>query len=188
MLNTSFAQEAPFGLYWGENLSKLKSRGLSLEELTKDGSLVFYQTKQTPKDLSIAERYLLVIHDDYGLQKIVASSEKITNDITGSDGKKTYEQIKRAINEKYGAPKEFFEFSGRKLYKDHDEFYQCLKYDGCGAWISYWDLGTRGAIAVQLKGVSRGVGSIVLTYEGPNWSKGLREAREAKSLKDKGAL
>ena len=65
-------------------------------------------------------------------------SEDITNDAFGSKGKEMYDDIKSKLKNKYGEPTENFEFVGLRLYDESDEFYQCLSYDGCGMWTSFF--------------------------------------------------
>lgn len=188
LTNLALAQEGPFGLNWGDTAQQIKSKGSLLVESKRDGSFVFYKTNKLPKHVSIAETYSLIIHDKYGLQKAALFSKNITNDIYGTKGKETYSQFKEALVEKYGSAKNSYEYTGRKLYEDSDEFYQCLRYQGCGTYFTYWDLGDKGAISTELKGVSRGVGFFSLNYEGPNWSKAVDEEKSKETSKDKSAL
>jgi hypothetical protein len=183
--NFAIAQEAPFGLYWGEDAQKIKSRSVVLIEKRRDGAFTQYHTTSTPRHLSSTETYSLLVHDRYGLVKITSYSRNISNDIAGIDGKRIYNELKAAISDKYGPAKDQFEYSGRKLYKEYDEFYQCLRYQGCGTWSSFWgNAEGRGAISVELKGLTRGVGFVVLSYEGPNFDKAIEE----RTTTDKGVL
>ena len=78
-----------------------------------------------------------------------------------------------ALTEKYGKPKSSYHNVGVRLFKDPDEFYQCLAYDGCGFWVDVFDLPDR-AILLKLNGLSRGTGFITLAYEAqPEWSKAM---------------
>lgn len=186
--NVSFSQEGPFGLYWGEDASKIKGRNVTLEEQKREGAFAIYTTANVPKSISIAEGYSLIVHDRYGLQKVSLVSKDIANDPSGREGKDTYAQFKRSIAEKYGPASNSVERFGVKLYKEYDEFYQCLKYDGCGVWVTFWDLGAKGMIALQIKGLARGRGFLSLAYEGPNWSRAVDEKDALNSSKDKNAL
>lgn len=184
----AYSQEGPFGLYWGESESQIKARGVSLVQNKRDGEFVFFRTNKTPKNLSVADVYSLIVHDRYGLQKVTSYSKDVKDDITGSEGKKLYSQFKDSISEKYGSPKDSIEYSARRLYREYDEFYQCLRYTGCGNWSTFWNLDDKGVISIELKGLGRGVGFIILSYEGPNWSRAVDENKNQSSSKDKNAL
>lgn len=105
------------------------------------------------------------------------SSQDVTNDITGSSGKKLYFKAKDSLTKKYGEPKAY-EQIGTKLYKKYDEFYQCLRYAGCGMWTSLWQRPEGGMVLVELKGKVRGTGYLSMSYESKKWSDVLK-AREA---------
>ncbi|MDX5364592.1 MAG: hypothetical protein LPJ91_10605 [Pseudazoarcus pumilus] len=184
----SFSQEGPFGLYWGESSAEIKVRGVDLIQTDRDGDFVFYSTNKAPKHFSDAEFYALVVHLKYGLQKVTMVTKDIKGDITGSSGKGRYSEIKLAISQKYGSSEGSFEYSGRRLFDGYDEFYQCLRYDGCGSWVSFWKIDQGGRISLELKGLSRGEGYLMLTYEGPIWEQAVDERNVRKSSSDKDAL
>ncbi len=66
------------------------------------------------------------------------------------------------LTKKYGKPSSHLEISGQELYKDYDEFYQCLGYSGCGAYFSVYNF-SGGTIGLELIGQSRGEGFLKLT-------------------------
>ncbi len=67
------------------------------------------------------------------------------------------------MDEKYVFDKEY-KITGVSLYKESDEFYECLKYPGCGTWMSSYNTSSK-KISLQLIGKSRGVGYIRIIME-----------------------
>ncbi len=186
----TFAADGPLGLSWGLSVPQVNKLSSGLKALKTDGKFTIYTTTNLPKNLSFAESYNLTFHSNFGLQKIVIIGKTINSDPTGNEGKKTYSELKNSITERYGLPsnKYSMETIGNKLYKEYDEFYQCLKYQGCGAWSSLWDLNENGTIALEIKGLSRGSGYLILSYEGPKWSEAVDMHRNERSSVDKSAL
>ena len=163
----SIQVEAPFGLGWGANRQSLEAMSITLSECTTDGRLEFCYADNLPKSASMADKYVLILDKEFGLQKVMMLSKDITSDATGSEGKELYGNVKSNLANKYNEPKSY-EYSGIKLYDEYDEFYQCLAYDGCGAWLAIWDVD--GGIVLELKGLGRGKGYLKLTYESPKWA------------------
>lgn len=162
--------EAPFGLSWGENKSAVENKGVNLQASGGKGRMTSYKTNHLPNDLSIAEQYTLIFDTEYNLQKIILISKDIDSDLYGSEGKKIFADLKSKLAQKYGNPIDGLEMVGRELYREQDEFYQCLAYEGCGYWIAIFEDKKQGVVvSLELKGVNRGKGYIAITYEGPNW-------------------
>lgn len=183
--STSFAQEvqAPFGLTWGMLQDEFAG-----SECTKQDALTLCTVTDVPRPISIGESYILIFAPNRGLQKVSMIGVTIDNDITGSEGKESYATFKSALADRYGTPDEF-EWSGRELYDEYDEFYQCLRYQGCGYWTSIWHgENIDGTVAIELKGLQRGEGYITLTYESKDWSTVVDEAEAATRENDLDAL
>ena len=181
--------DAPFGLTWGMSKAEVESLGVTLLESSSEGSIAFYRTDELPIDLSNAEIYSLVIEEDRGLQKVTMVSDNIENDAYGDEGKRVYNRLKTALIDKYGEPDSDFEFVGGTLWDEDDEFYQCLAYDGCGGWASFFINESAGeSVFISLEGLSRGTGYIKLAYEGPEWGAVVDEADAAKASQDASAL
>jgi hypothetical protein len=161
--------EAPFGLEWGIFEKDFKAKGI-VASCETSGSLISCKASVVPQSVSVADNYLLVLDSKSGLQKVVMIGKTIDGDLYGSQGKLAYQSIKSNIEKKYSSPKSF-EYVGRELYRDSDEFYQCLAYDGCGQWVSFWSVGDDkgGSVALYLNGLSRGQGYIRLGYESKDW-------------------
>jgi hypothetical protein len=111
----------------------------------------------------------------------------LTSDIYGTEGKKTYNAIKRSLQKKYGDAETSVERIALKLYKESDEFYQCLSYDGCGYYLSYWE-GSFGGVELSINGLRRGEGWMKLMYDGPSWGMALERQKNQTSAADEGAF
>ena len=164
--------KAPFGFEWGQTKSDISSKGIDLTDCSVSESIPVEscQTKNAPKKFSKADFFFLYFASDEGLHKIAMLGQDIKSDAYGTNGKEQYRSLKTSLTKKYGKPSSVFEWTGRELYKDADEFYECLKYQGCGNHTSYWLEGVEGTIGLDLKGVSRGAGFLKLTYESKRWS------------------
>lgn len=134
--------------------------------------------------------------DGYGLSKVFVQGENITGDAYGTKGKAQYEKIKSSLVNKYpntdGYQINSYEWVGDKLYKESDEFYECLGYEGCGNYVSFITSSSdnieRGVVSIEIAGYRRGVGSIDLIYESEFWSEALDSAREKQNQADNDAL
>ena len=161
----------PFGLAWGMSESGLQKLGFN--QVSDSGGLKVFSSVSAPKAWSKAENYVAVTYQGR-LVKAAAVSMDFTDDIYGSEGKETYNQVKDLLTKKYGSPSKHYERVGGKLYDDSDEFYQCLDYSGCGAYLSIFDY-AGGVISVQLKGKRRGQGFLTIGYESPSFAVAKKE-------------
>ena len=186
----AFSSDGPFGTTWGQSVGELEKAGMvcSEKETDSDNDLVTCKTTSLFKDISIKDFYFLLFSKQYGLQKVVMFSSDVTGDITGREGKELYNKYKSVLTKKYSDPSFEWESVGRKLYKEYDEFYQCLAYDGCGNYVSHFKPKDGGLVAIELKGLSRGKGFMKLTYEGSKWIKHLDEVKNRKKEVDSDAL
>jgi len=182
-------QEGPFGLKWGSSIKEIKAKGIKLEKANSESVLSIYTTKKLPKNLSLADIYVLTFDKKYKLQNVAMLSKDISDDIYGADGKEKYLSIKEKLIKKYGAPSFEYEYIGRDLFDEADEFYQCLAYSGCGTWLSAFEPKVENFSAlIELKGMGRGKGYIELTYEGPSWSDVVDAMKSSASKSDDDAL
>lgn len=188
MPSLAFA-DAPFGLTWGMSKVEVEDLGVTLLDGNKERNLEIYQANELPIDLSNAEFYSLIFDENQGLQKVTMVSDTISSDAYGREGKSAYDRIKTALTDKYGAPSNDYNFIGLKLWDEPDEFYQCLAYDGCGGWASFFENNETGEVtALTLRGLRRGEGYLTLAYEGPGWAAALDEKDEAVEFQDRDAL
>jgi hypothetical protein len=179
--------EAMFGLRWGMTTAQVKASGVKLDFQEQEGDIKTYKAPSLPKGLSDFEGYALGFADDK-LAKIVAASKDITGDLTGSEGKARYEELKSMIAEKYGSPINERRRTGLKLFEDRDEFYECLKYDGCGAWAAWWEKPTV-FITIRVHGKRRGVGYIRIVAEAqPQWHQAMDALKSGRKNSDRQAF
>ena len=186
----AFAQEspsevqAPFGLKWGASQSEFSD----LTDCESKQSITFCKVNSVPKPLSDAESHRLAFDDKEGLVKIGYFGNQITGDPFGTEGVKRFNELKSALSSKYPkAEKQSFISMHKNLYRDSDEFYECLRYSGCGLYA--WGVSPgKGTIGLQIKGLSRGRGYIGLTYESPKWVEVIKKAKSSNQADDKDAL
>ena len=187
----------PSGMEWSKSQSEIKRSGLKLSDCKSalGGDIEYCDVTGHDKPISFAESYTVYFIKGYGLHKVLVSGKNITGDAYGSEGKASYSKILSSLNKKYpeedGYESASYEWIARELYKDSDEFYECLRYDGCGNWSSYingQDEISLGNFSVELEGLSRGTGYLSLTYESPNWGKYLDVVKNQESSRDDEAL
>jgi hypothetical protein len=179
--------EAPFGLEWGAEKEALRGDGIILSNCKSQGWVEFCTTESVPKNLSTAASYALYFSNKYGLQKVLMYGETITNDVYGTAGKDRYAKLKGALDSKYSGATSY-EYVGKSVYKESDEFFQCLDYDGCGNWSTYWTANLKGSVGLELLGLSRGSGFVLLSYEGELWSRAISEKDKVEDAADLEAL
>lgn len=173
----------PFGLSWDLTEKELKTMGFT--ESNEAGGLKILVSYSVPKAWSKGESYIAITHKGK-LVKVVAISKDITDDVYGTEGKELYESLKNLLSDKYGQP-ESNEIVGLDLFKDSDEFYQCLGYSGCGIYMSLYNY-AGGIIAVQIEGERRGEGYVKILYESPQFEQAKREIESGDLKSDSDAL
>lgn len=178
---------APFGLTWGQTQSEIRAMNIQLDCDPPSSRFTTCSATTMPSSVSFAEFYGLMFDRDEGLQKAILVGSDITNDVSGAKGKENFNSIRDVLANKYGEW-EGIETIGNDLYDEYDEFYQCLNYDGCGMWASYWQADAGGFVFLELVGQSRGTGYLKLTYESPSWSNLVDRASSETSSNDAGAL
>jgi hypothetical protein len=179
--------EAMFGLRWGMTIAQVKALGTPLTKVRGDRNMEIYKTESVPRPLSDGESYTMIFADGK-LAKVAAVTRNITGDPSGREGKDRFEAIKSSLQDKYGAPTMQKQTSGNKLYRDYDEFYQCLRYTGCGTWFALYETADK-VVMIELKGVSRGTGYLDISAEAnPQWSDALKIYKGRKTESDKDAL
>lgn len=179
--------EAMFGLRWGMSPSDVKSLNTILTKTKTERNLEIYSVTSLPKNVSDIEKYSLIFADEK-LVKISAIGKDILGDPRGTLGKERFDSIAKALTEKYGKADTNDRLIGNKLYKEYDEFYQCLGYSGCGMWMSIFET-TDKTIGLELKGIRRGTGYIYITTEAkPQWSEASNIYNSKKNSSDKDAL
>lgn len=169
---------APLGMNWGDSKEKIvKDYGASPAG-KNDSRLKLFSISSPPVKVSGYDEYYGVIDDQQGLVKIIIV-ENIKDDAYGAKGLEDYKKVKELLSKKYGKPDSQYEYMGRELYKENDEFYQCLAYQGCGAYSSFFKQPDGGDISLEVKGQRRGIGYITISYESVLFGKVLKEQEDA---------
>ena len=180
--------QAPFGFAWNQTESDLRRRGFEMACSTlKDVPVESCKVSTSPKKFSKADFFLIFFVPGEGLQKVAMYGKDITDDPYGSSGKEQYSALKASLTKKYGAPKTY-EWGATELYKDSDEFYECLAYQTCGSQSAYWTEEVTGTIALSINGVSRGKGYLSLKYESARWADLLDKMKSEMSAGDDDSL
>jgi len=181
---------APFGLAWGQSKSVVTAKGTQITGCTTIATgIESCRASNLPKEVSFGELYTLIFDSEKGLQKTLLAGVDITSDIYGREGKSKYNKLKNTFIKKYPSSEykhSSFEWIARNLYKDSDEFYECLRYEGCGSWKLF--VTGNGGVSVELKGSSRGTGYISLAHESPEWQDILGKAQSRKDESDMDSL
>lgn len=151
--------DAPIGLTWGVPISDIVSK-YKAKEIIEQNDLIIYELPNPPITLPNFTSYKLLAHKQLGLIKVVLS-EEITRDPYGVEGKNAYFKYKEALTKKYGKA-ESLEEIGLKVYRESDEFYQCLGYQGCGVYFSNFK---QSGISLLLEGNRHAEGKLKIIYE-----------------------
>lgn len=179
--------DAMFGLAWRESLGQIKKKGVVFTETTRQGTLVSVRTSELPKSLSYIESYYLLFDDKLGLVKIIAISKDFEKDVYGNKGKEKFDEIAAMLSKKYTQTEEVKKI-GLELWDKSDEFYQCLAYEGCGYWSSFFESSNK-SIMLKLNGDKRGVGYFQISVESiPDWEQAVASNKSKIAIKDADAL
>jgi hypothetical protein len=161
--------EPSFGLRWGMSPQEF---GSAFDEIDREteGDLLLITSSGTPDALPSNTDFLQAIFWEDRLIKFTWASDNFTGDLDGSEGKKAYSALAETLTRKHGRGEEIT-VSGRELYEEPDEFYECMKYDGCGAWLTYWSSPANedNVALLQLRGLGRGEGFLRYVVEHPDW-------------------
>jgi hypothetical protein len=177
---------APLGLSWGDSKEKLVKEYGAQPAAKNDTRLKLFLLSSPPVKVPGFDEFYGVIDDKLGLVKVVVI-ENIKDDAYGAKGIEDYKKLKDILSKKYGKADSQYEFIGRELYKDRDEFYQCLAYQGCGAYSAFYKPTGGGDIALEIKGQRRGIGYISINYESTLFDKVLDENKnDAKNQAEQG--
>jgi len=165
---------APLGLKWGESKESIIKNYGATSANKNESRLKLYSLTNPPIKVPGFDELYGVVDDKYGLVKVVMV-ESISNDAYGSHGIEQYKKYSAILTKKYGRPTDKFEYIGKKLYKESDEFYQCLNYQGCGSYSSFYKPTDKAVVGLELKGNRRGEGYLTINYESSLFDKVLQE-------------
>lgn len=169
--------DAPFGFKWGQKINMAKCT--NVKEVAP--GFVVCETATVSKPVQKMDFVLLAIYKG-ALVKITAFMKNVEGDPYGVKGTESYENMKSLLSKKYGEPVTATEFIGRELYQEPSEFYQCLKYDGCGMFFSVWGDSDESQVALELVGLGRGTGCLKIIYESNAFRKALAEIEQNEEM------
>lgn len=175
--------KAMFGLSWNMSPDQVRALGIKIVKQEDTKLMAIYKTDSLPQNHSKANYYYLIFFKDSLLGKIAMIGDEIIDDIYGTDGKRQFDLIYKQLSSSGYETIEKYCVTGVKVYNDPDEFYQCLRYDGCGVWTIFLK-NDNTMVVLELNGFGRGVGAIKLSAEAsPEWSHylDLKEKAENKS-------
>lgn len=180
--------QAPLGLKWGESKeSFIKNYNASLADNLQT-RMRLYTIGKVPVKVPGFQDFYALVDQKYGLVKILIA-ENISEDAYGNKGTDEYKKLQDILTNKYGKPSVHYEYSGKKVYTEDDEFYQCLAYQGCGTYSSIYKPAGGGTIGLEIhsKGRERGQGNIIITYESTLFNQVIREEdSESKNKAEQG--
>ncbi len=177
LTTNAFAEDAPFGLRWGETIDEVKTHGLPGDVQQDDGHLQIFQTNKLSDAPGNSDFARLGIDRKFGLQRILWVSQAITDDPTGAKGLELYRTLKRDLTDRYDKPKSSDEeFVGSRTHGPNS-FYQCLAEDGCAVFVTVWRA-IRTDVRLRLLGSSSGKGRLEVVYLGPDWNDVMTENKK----------
>ena len=156
------------GLAWGQTQKALIKKNYNLQYCSKNNDVTSCEVLHSAKGVALGAQYILFFDEDNGLQKLQMPIKHITDDATGLAGKSLYNELKKHLNKRYGIPKSY-EYTGRKTYFDYDEFYECLRHEGCGSWVSFWHMENGDYTYIALSGIANSSGYLILFTESELW-------------------
>lgn len=175
--------EAPFGLIWGASVDEIKSLGVDLKQAEEKASFGdSYVATKLPKSISGQELTLLSFGHDNKLWRIIAISTPYENDPYGNAAKDRYEELSKALAEKYGTG-QVSERLGERFYSEPKNFVYGIS-QGELVWFTNFE---NSDLWVQLNLRAQDMSALRwnLIYE----HKGLRAAFEQdKKAREKGSL
>lgn len=183
-LGTRASDDAvPFGLDWGMTETELRLDGVLMFLRTHDTEhFTSYLVKDIPEALGDAGAHTVWLTAEHGLQRITVTGEIIRNDATGHKIKQRYKRLRKLLQERYGQPTRIREYSGRQKYTAYYEFYQCLEYQDCGNWASYYGRGPT-TVSLRVHGVDRDSGYYRLIFKGPHWRNDWLESEQSAGIR-----
>lgn len=164
---------APFGFSWSDTYSDVDSRFPRNVPQNINGLLAVYlgSDVQTAFDASLpsnTESVFLYFNEDDVLVKIQWNSEEFINDSDGATGKKEYSRILDRLSARLGDPDSELTAAGLRVYREKNEFYECLSYPDCGMWYASWGgegFGGYASLRLHGKGTARGILRYLVEHE-----------------------
>lgn len=119
--------EAPFGLKWGASQDEIKAMGIHLSNEIDGGFGRQVEARKLPKVVSDAEHVTLFFGYDNRLFRVAAISSEFQNDKAGYKAVVRYNELKSALDERYGKGKETAFGGGGEYMQKRENFAYSLK-------------------------------------------------------------
>lgn len=129
--------EGPLGLAWGASAAQVKQLGAKLEPVAMRDFGETYFASELPRALSDQNTTILSFGHDDKLWRIAVLGRKIENDPMGLSVKSRYNELREALQEKYGHPKTTH-LLGDSIYKESQYFLSGIR-GGKSFWFSTYE-------------------------------------------------
>lgn len=172
----------PLGMKWGMDKGEVLklADGISLLE-DRGNRLHDYYLKNPIVKIDSMDGYSVSIDDEYGLVA-VEMIQTFTADKNGSEIKNRYDDLKKALSSKFGAP-EIDEY-----IKDYDiEFYRCISSRLCGNMSALF-YGENGRIYISINSTGDSKGNIYIGYKENKLDEIMKKIKEERVDKIKDSL
>ena len=198
------SDNAMFGLKWGMSHAEVSALGVSMEVSCVENNLHVYKTGSLPKNVTMVDYYSLIFDENESLVKITMISKTITGDTYGTEGKRSFEELKFILSSNYAHLGSRCRIN-KSSHLNSDDFYQCLSDASCGSWLSDFRDDAM-VMRLQLFGIDRsivernskdksrsqaesGTGYLVLTIESdPGFSIAVGKSKALKTGSNRDAL
>ncbi|MCG9723236.1 hypothetical protein [Shewanella sp. Isolate7] len=159
---------APFGLDWGEDVSRYG-------EVKRQGDELRVETHALPKSLSLANDYVLYADKQHGLLKVIVTS-KIYG-LYDDDYKEDFNFIKQSLLDTG--------YQTTQYFANEMSSYKCVLQVSCSGkrWYGAMDDGTN--VSLEQLSETREDGYIRMTFKSPRLLQIEAEREELKQLKQK---
>lgn len=128
---------APLGLQWGMTKDDIYKITGNLTEAESKNNVDYYSVKNADESIDELERYSIGIDRLYGLSSVDLIFY-IKDYKSGSKSIDKYNVLKKALVSKYG--EQFAsEYLWRNRNKNSISFYDCIKNDRCGNFVSVFE-------------------------------------------------
>ncbi len=171
----------PFGLDQGMSLSMAQSQGMLRADPSNPN---WYDTSALRSGHSSFESYSLLISPRFGLCKIVAVGKDIPTGSHGSQLKSEFKSLQEALNEKYGASKNYDFLHAGSIWDKDGEWMMALQRKE-RSLASFWTgrplIDNLLSIKLEAKASSASVGWVTIAYEFNNFDACFAESRSQKN-------
>ncbi|MCK9309299.1 MAG: hypothetical protein M0P99_03400 [Candidatus Cloacimonetes bacterium] len=173
--------DGPFGLKMGLTLSQLKQIDSEVSETDNEG---VFRMNIVPKPHKSFESYFIVVSPKTGLAKIIAISEDVITNSSGSALRSKYTEVRDAIYKKYGDYTEHDFVNSGSIWTEPQYFMHAL--DSGDAYLSStWENSEGSIIPEEIADIYLSVDSLdtrtgymKLMYEFTNFSDYADEIKE----------